>query len=164
MISFEKLTGDHWNDVKRIYQQGIETNNATFERTCPEWKVWDGSHLEKCRFIAVQDDQVIGWAALSSVSNRCVYEGVCEVSIYVDANFTGQGVGSKLMDTLIKCSEKENIWTLQAGIFPENIASIQLHKKHDFRRIGIREKIGKMNGVWRDVLLYERRSKVTGIE
>ena len=117
-----------------------------------------------CRLIAVINDTIVRWAALSNVSSRCVYSGVAEVGIYVDSEFRGKGVGDKLMNSLIKESELNGIWSLQAGIFPENIGSIKLHHKHGFRTIGIKELIGKMNKIWRDVAILERRSKTLGID
>lgn len=155
---------ESWPSVQRIYISGIATRNATFESEAPEWKAWDQSHRKDCRLIATIDDQITGWAALSNVSGRCVYAGVAEVSIYIDERFRGMGVGDLLMGQLIKESESNGIWTLQAGIFPENKASITLHLKNGFRILGIREKIGKMENTWRDTALLERRSRVVGID
>jgi L-amino acid N-acyltransferase YncA len=163
-VSIESLTHDVWEDVKRIYLSGIETKNATFETKAPEWEAWDQAHRKDCRFIAVVDHTVAGWAALSPVSGRCVYAGVAEVSVYVDAQFRGKGIGHALLARLITESEAKGVWTLQAGIFPENVGSIVLHTKHGFRQIGIREKLGKMDGRWRDVGLFERRSAVAGVD
>lgn len=153
-----------WSDVVKIYEAGIITKNATFQTEVPDWNSWDVSHRKDCRLVAKIVNKVIGWAALSSVSNRCVYAGVAEVSIYIAPDYRGSGVGSKLMEALIRESEFNGVWTLQAGIFPENTGSIQLHHKHGFRTIGIKERIGKMDGIWRDVLSLERRSKVVGID
>lgn len=153
-----------WNEVERIYQLGIATGNATFETQTPTWEHWDNVHLKSCRFIANLEKKIVGWAALSPVSSRCVYGGVAEISVYVDPSYNGMGVGTTLLQKLITESEKEGFWTLQAGVFPENKASISIHKKVGFREIGYREKIGKMkNGVWRDNLILERRSKTIGI-
>jgi L-amino acid N-acyltransferase YncA len=163
-INIEKMSDDLWEDVKRIYLAGIATKNATFEQQSPDWDRWDKAHRKDCRFIARIDNKITGWAALSNISERCVYSGVAEVSIYVDPDYARQGIGDQLMSSLIKGSESNGIWTLQAGIFPENISSIKLHEKYGFRIIGVREKIGKMDGKWRDVFLLERRSKKTGIE
>jgi len=163
-IIIQPLTDEKWNDVSRIYESGIATGNATFEKQVPDWETWDKSHRKDCRFIAFTGNHVAGWAALSIVSGRCVYAGVAEISIYVDADSRGKGVGDKLMYSIIKESESNGIWTLQAGIFPENIASIRLHEKHGFRIIGVREHIGKMDGKWRDTVIMERRSKITGID
>ncbi len=152
----------HWEDVKLIYLQGIATKQATFQTDAPLWEEWDKSHLPGFRYVALIKNIVAGWAALTPVSGRCVYAGVTEVSVYIHENFWGQGVGKSLLQKLIIETEKENIWTLQAGIFPENLSSIALHEKLGFRQVGYREKIGKMDGVWRDTVLLERRSKITG--
>jgi L-amino acid N-acyltransferase YncA len=152
----------HWEVVKRIYEEGIATGNATFQTSAPSWEEWNKDHLTTARFIAVDNHEILGWAALTPVSGRCVYAGVAEVSVYVAALARSKGVGKKLLEALINASEQNNLWTLQAGIFPENTASIKLHEANGFRIIGTREKIGKMNGVWRDTVLLERRSKVVG--
>lgn len=158
----ENMTKNDWKDVANIYRQGIQTKNATFEKDCPDWNTWDKNHRPDCRFVAKQNGKIIGWAALSNVSGRCVYAGVAEISVYVDSSFQGQGIGQKLIVELITESEKVNIWTLQAGIFPENKSSIRLHEKNGFRVVGIRERIGKMDNKWRDVILLERRSQLVG--
>jgi phosphinothricin acetyltransferase len=149
--------------VKEIYEQGIATKNATFETTAPEWEEWDKKYMSACRFVALLNDEVVGWAALTAVSGRCVYAGVCEISLYIHNDHKGKGVGKQLLDKLITSSEANGIWTLQAGIFPENAASIKIHLDLGFRELGRREKIGKMDGTWRDTVLLERRSKVVGI-
>jgi L-amino acid N-acyltransferase YncA len=159
MITLQDLRPDNWHDVRKIYLQGIATGQATFETAAPGWEQWDKGHLQSLRYIAMIDNQVCGWAALSPVSGRCVYGGVAEVSVYVHEDFRRQRVGHKLLENLIIESEKQGLWTLQAGIFPENLGSIRLHETLGFRFIGYREKVGKMNGVWRNVNLYERRSK-----
>jgi L-amino acid N-acyltransferase YncA len=158
-----------WEQVRAIYLEGIATGNATFEPGAPDWEKWDSAHLAEPRLVVRVKGHIAGWAALSRVSVRKVYAGVTEVSIYVGSRFHGQGIGDALLAALIDASEKAGLWTLQAGIFPENIASIELHKKHGFRVLGIREKVGKMTfgelqGKWRDVVLMERRSKVVGID
>jgi len=153
---------EHWPSVKKIYEEGIATGNATFQTTAPAWEEWDAAHVKNSRLVAIENNEVLGWAALTAVSSRCVYAGVGEVSVYVAAAARGKGLGKKLLQTLIKESEKNNFWTLQAGIFPENVASVKIHEDHGFRIIGRREKIGQMDGVWRDTLLLERRSKITG--
>jgi L-amino acid N-acyltransferase YncA len=162
-LHIKALCPDDWGAVRAIYQQGIATGNATFETTTPTWEGWDASHLPTCRLVALRDGQVVGWAALSPASGRRVYAGVAEVSVYVAAPARGQGVGKALLSALVEASEREGIWTLQAGIFPENEASIALHKSCGFRVVGRRERLGQMDGVWRDVLLMERRSTVTGV-
>jgi L-amino acid N-acyltransferase YncA len=163
MISIVAMQPEHWQQVKIIYEDGIKTSNATFETSAPEWEVWDQAHMQQCRLLAVENNTVLGWAALVPVSGRCVYAGVAEVSVYISADARGKGLGKLLLQKLIEESEANNLWTLQAGIFPENIASIKIHQDSGFRIIGKREKIGKMNGIWRDTLLLERRSDKVGV-
>lgn len=158
------LTQATWLAVRDIYLEGIATGNATFETKAPTWKRWDTNHLPFARLVLIENDEVLGWAALSRVSQREVYAGVVEVSVYVSEKARGRGVGSKLMDALITASEENGIWTLQAGIFPENVSSMKLHERHGFRQVGYREKIGKMNGRWRNTVLLERRSVVVGTD
>jgi len=153
------LVPSDWEQVKLIYEKGIATGNATFQTTAPSFAEWDNSHLITCRFVDDQDGIVRGWAALTPVSSRCVYAGVAEVSVYVDPAFSGKGIGSDLLNQLVRESEQEGIWTLQAGIFPENAASLKIHEKAGFRILGIWEKIGKQHGLWRDTVLLERRSQ-----
>jgi phosphinothricin acetyltransferase len=153
---------EDWKQVRAIYEEGIATGNATFETCSPEWDVWDSKHLGTCRLVARRGDEIVGWAALSHVSSRAAYRGVAEVSVYVGESAKGQGIGSELLSALIEASEIAGIWTVQAGIFSENVASLALHEKHGFRTVGIREKIGCLNGQWRDVVLMERRSKKAG--
>jgi L-amino acid N-acyltransferase YncA len=154
------MQDSQWEVVRAIYEEGIATGNATFETSAPEWEVWNAGHLKDCRFVAGCENEILGWAALSPVSGRCVYAGVGEVSVYVSAKARGLGVGRRLLSALVESSENAGLWTLQAGIFPENQASIAIHKLCGFRMVGRRERIGKMNGIWRDVLLLERRSQV----
>jgi len=154
---------EHWPEVLRIYLEGIATGNATFEVEAPSWEKWDGSHLPNCRLIAQEESKILGWAALSPVSSRRVYAGVAEVSAYVAEAARGKGIGKSLLSALIESSEDCGVWTLQAGIFPENAASITLHKSLGFREVGRRERIGKMGEAWRDVVLLERRSAKVGI-
>ena len=153
-----------WEKVCEIYTQGIETKNATFQVKAPNWQDWNNSHLNTCRIIAELSGEIVGWSALSPISSRCVYGGVAEVSVYVSNEYSGQKVGTKLLEKLIEESEKNGIWTLQAGIFPENEASLKIHTNLGFRTVGYREKVGKMNGIWRDTILLERRSTKVGIE
>lgn len=162
MISIRELEVHDWAEVKTIYLQGIATGQATFQTEAPSWQDWDKGHLPTLRYVAIHQQQVAGWVALSPVSGRCVYAGVAEVSVYVSAQFRGQQIGYQLLAYLIEHSEKQGIWTLRAGIFPENLPSIALHQKLGFRIVGYREKLGKQYGVWRDVNLLERRSKVAG--
>jgi L-amino acid N-acyltransferase YncA len=157
------MTEQDWQAVHEIYLQGIATGNATFEQSAPEWKEWDERHLPTCRLVASLAARVVGWAALSPVSSRCVYGGVAEVSIYVAEDARGHGVGRQLLAALVNASERNGIWTLQAGIFPENAASIHLHQQAGFRIVGIRERLGSMDGTWRDIVLMERRSAVVGV-
>ncbi len=148
----------HWPAVRRIFAQGIDSGISTFETSPPDWESWDRAHLQRPRLVARAGDVVVGWAALSPVSSRHVYRGVAEVSVYVDETHRGRGVGSLLLTRLVRESEREGIWTLQAGVFPENEASVALHRKGGFRVVGIRERMGKLWGRWRDILLLERRS------
>jgi phosphinothricin acetyltransferase len=162
-LSIEPLEADDWEAVRAIYVEGIATGNATFAQSAPDWDSWDSAHLKTCRLAARSRDGVLGWVALSPVSGRCVYAGVAEVSVYVAETERGRGIGIALLDALIPQSELNGIWTLQAGIFPENEASIRLHKRAGFRVVGVRERLGQMNGRWRDVVLMERRSSVIGV-
>ena len=157
------LLPEDYPAVKVIYEQGIATGNATFQLTSPSWEDWNHQHLMKGRLIAESETgEILGWAALTPVSGRCVYAGVAEVSVYIRADARGNGIGKQLLEALIHESEKENLWTLQAGVFPENIASLKIHEQCGFRKVGYREKIGKMHGVWRDTVLLERRSNLVG--
>ncbi|MBI5958262.1 MAG: N-acetyltransferase [Chloroflexi bacterium] len=151
-----------WPQVEAIYAQGIATGNATFETTVPSWDQFDAAHRSDCRLVAKRGSEVLGWAAISPYSRRNVYAGVAEESIYIAAAARGQGVGKALLNVLIAESEQAGVWTLQAGIFRENTASIALHEKCGFRMVGFRERIGRLHGVWRDVVLLERRSPVVG--
>ena len=172
-IQIAPMLPEDWDEVRRIYEEGIATGQATFETKAPTWEAWDAAHLREPRLAARHPGErakveqaskggLLGWAPLSRVSDRCVYAGVAEVSVYIDAAARGRGVGRALLGALIEGSERQGIWTLQAGIFPENIASIELHRRCGFRELGRRERLGKMGGVWRDVMLYERRSRSAG--
>jgi phosphinothricin acetyltransferase len=162
-VIIEAMQPQDWPTVRAIYLEGIATKNATFEISAPEWEKWDVAHLKNCRLVARHNGQVVGWAALSPVSSRCVYAGVAEESIYISESARGQGVGFKLLSALIEESEQAGLWTIQTGIFPENKVSLHLHERCGFRVLGVREKIGQMDGVWRDVVLMERRSRVVGV-
>ncbi|MGB7923339.1 MAG: N-acetyltransferase family protein [Pyrinomonadaceae bacterium] len=166
--SIETMKDDDWEEVRAIYLEGIATGNATFETDVPSWEQWSASHLRECRLVARSDSdgggRVVGWAALSPVSGRCVYAGVAEVSVYVGEKGRGQGMGRALLEALVEASEERGIWTLQAGIFPENVASIRLHLRCGFREVGRRERLGRRNGAWRDVMLLERRSRRVGAD
>jgi L-amino acid N-acyltransferase YncA len=175
-IAVRAMTGDDWPAVRAIYEAGIATGNATFETAVPSWRRWDAGHLPGHRLVAVvpglvgdvagdvedaadgPGDTVVGWAALSPVSDRCVYAGVAEVSVYVDPAHHGHGVGSTLMVALLERAEEGGIWTVQSQIFPENAASLAIHRRCGFRLVGRRERLGRMDGSWRDVVLLERRS------
>ncbi len=159
-FAIERMKGTDWSAVREIYLEGITTGNATFERKAPEWEDWDERHRPNCRLVARTDGRVVGWAALSPVSRRRVYSGVAEVSIYVAGRAAGQGIGKALLRALIQESDQAGVWTLQASIFPENRASLALHKACGFRVVGRRERIAQLNGVWRDTVLMERRRKV----
>ncbi|HSG82914.1 MAG TPA: GNAT family N-acetyltransferase [Gemmatimonadota bacterium] len=165
MIKIAPMGPEHWEEVRRIHLEGIATGEATFETdSAPDWAAWAEEHLGYGRLVAIEDGAVLGWAALTPVSDRCVYAGVAEVSVYVGADARGRGVGSQLLAGLIDESEKNGIWTLQAGIFSGNDRSIRLHEKHGFRVIGRRERLGKLAGRWQDVMLLERRSDRVGVD
>ncbi len=159
-MQVEPLTPAHWPAVARIYAEGIAGRNATFETDVPDWERWDASRLAEHRFVATEDDAVLGFAAVTPVSDRCVYGGVVENSVYVAAAAQGRGVGRALLTALVESTEAAGIWTIQSGIFPENEASLRLHEALGFRVVGRRERLGKLDGVWRDVLLVERRSSI----
>jgi phosphinothricin acetyltransferase len=158
-VIFRQMIEADWSQVVEIYTQGINTGNATFETEIPDWDKWNSGHIQTSRIVAVNEIEIIGWAALVPVSTRKVYSGVAEVSIYISNEYQGLKIGSKLLKQLIEESEKNGFWTLQAGIFPENKSSIKIHQNNGFRIVGYREKIGQMEGIWRDTVLLERRSK-----
>jgi phosphinothricin acetyltransferase len=160
----DEMSEADWGQVRLIYLEGIATGHATFEAEAPVWEKWDEAHLRHSRLVARSGDVIKGWAALSPVSGRCVYGGVAETSVYVGTNHRGEGLGRALLEALIISSERNGIWTLQAGIFPENSSSVALHRRCGFREVGRRERIGKMRDIWRDTLLLERRSKVVGVD
>ena len=165
----EALTAEHWPAVERIYAAGIATGHATFESRPPTWEEFDAGRLPDQRLVALEDDvTVVGWAAASAVSDRCVYAGVVEHSVYVDPAAQGRGVGRLLLDGLVASTEGAGIWTIQSGIFPENTASLALHHAAGFLDVGIRARVGRMaygplSGRWRDVVLVERRSDRVGV-
>ena len=160
--TIDLLRSSDWEQVRNIYLEGIATRNATFEVDAPGWGKWDSSHLAIGRLVARGPEDILGWGALSPISARSCYSGVAEVSVYVAAAHTGQGIGTALLRAVIEASEQAGFWTLQAGIFPENHASRALVGKCGFREVGHRERIGQLDGAWRDVLLFERRSKAAG--
>ena len=159
----EMLPAD-WPQVREIYLQGIAGGQATFETEAPAWENWDANHLGFARLLARDDGKVVGWAALSPVSSRRVYAGVAETSVYVLLERRGTGVGRHLLERLISESEQKGIWTLQAVMFPENTASVALHRACGFHEVGRRERISKLNGQWRDTIVLERRSRLIGID
>ncbi len=159
-IQIKPFSKIDWPIISAIYQEGIHTGIATFETKVPIWDTWDASHIKSCRLKAVSGDKIIGWAALSPTSKREVYKGVAEVSIYITSKFQNLGIGKLLLSRLISASEARGFWTLQAGIFSENKASIAVHKSLGFREIGYREKVGKLNDIWYDNTILERRSKI----
>ena len=154
----EQMRASDWEQVRAIYLEGIRSGHSTFETEAPSWEKWDEGHLQIARLVMRDGGTVLGWAALSPVSKRHVYRGVAEVTVYVSERERGQGIGRALLNALIDESEKNGIWTLQASIFPENVASVQLHLRCGFREVGRRERIAMLNGVWRDTLLFERRA------
>ena len=163
-FSIKTLGGGDWEELLAIYLEGLATGQATFETSAPTRPEWDAGHLPFARIGAFANDILLGWAALSQVSKRQAYAGVAEVSIYVTASARGKGVGKELLRRLIVEAETNGIWTLQASIFPENEASMKLHQRHGFRTVGRRQRISKLNGVWRDTVLLERRSEVVGTD
>lgn len=163
-VTLASLRPSDWQAVRAIYIEGMVTNQATFETAAPEWAEWDAAHRPDCRIVAWRGGEVMGWAALSPVSRRAVYSGVAEVSVYVAAAARGVGVGRMLLRALIDASEAAGVWTLQAGVFPENEDSVALHRACGFRVVGRRERIGRHHGQWRDTLLLERRSSSAGVD
>jgi L-amino acid N-acyltransferase YncA len=161
-LFIDQMGAEDWQQARLIYLEGIATGDATFETEAPEWRRWNETHLRFGRLVVREGDRILGWAALSPVSSRAVYAGVAEVSVYVSAAQRGKGVGRLLLTRLIEEAEKNGIWTLQAGIFPENMASIVLHQTCGFQEVGRRQKLGKLNDRWRDVMLLERRSQNVG--
>jgi L-amino acid N-acyltransferase YncA len=158
-VSVRDLRPDDWPEVSRIFDEGIATGNATFETKVPSWEAWDAAHLPGHRLVAERDGQVVGWIALAPVSARQCYAGVVEVSVYVGEEARGESVGAELLAALVEGSERAGIWTLETGAFPENEASLRLLRRYGFRTVGRRERIGRLHGVWRDVVLLERRSE-----
>ncbi|MFJ8064525.1 GNAT family N-acetyltransferase [Psychrobacillus sp. NPDC096426] len=161
-LVIDEMLETDWEQVKTIYIEGIQSGNATFQTKAPTWNEWNAVHFQKCRFIARMGREVVGWIAISPISSRESFAGVAEISIYLTNTIKGMGIGSKLLEALVKDSEQLGFWTLQAMIFPENQGSINLHKKFNFKEVGTRQRIGKLNGVWRDVVLLERRSEKVG--
>ena len=158
------MTADDWARVAEIYRSGMATGDSTFETEVPSYEQWDRDHVASPRLVARLDGDTVAWASLSRVSSRCVYEGVGEVSLYVDAGARGRGVGRALLEALVEASEDAGFWTLYAGIFPENQASLALFRGRGFRDYGVQERVGKMDGRWRDVIMLERRSARVGVD
>jgi phosphinothricin acetyltransferase len=158
-VIIDQMKASDWEQVRAIYLEGIRSGHSTFETDAPSWEKWDEGHLQFARLVMRDGETVLGWAALSPVSKRHVYRGVAEVTVYVSEAVHGQGIGRALLEALIDESERNGIWTLQASIFPENTASVQLHLRCGFREVGCRERIAMLNNIWRDTLLFERRSR-----
>jgi L-amino acid N-acyltransferase YncA len=158
-MEIRAMRAQDWPAVKTIYEQGIATRLATFETEAPAWEAWDAAHLAGPRLVAEEDGEVMGWAALSPVSRRPCYAGVVEESVYVADGARGRGVGAALLGRLCADAEAAGIWTIQTSIFPENVASIALHRRCGFRIVGVRERIGQLDGVWRNTVLMERRAQ-----
>jgi L-amino acid N-acyltransferase YncA len=163
-VKIQQMIKEDWEAVHEIYVEWIHTGNATFDTEPPTWEEWDKGHVKTCRLVAQLGEQVVGWAALSQSTHKKAYRGVAEISIYVSKASSGMGVGTKILEEMVKVSEKAGFWTLQALIFPENTASIKLHLRFGFDIVGTRKRVGQLNGVWRDVVLLERRSTLVGID
>ena len=159
-MELRDLRADDWPEVARIYREGIETGNATFETEVPSWETWDAAHLRAHRLVAERGGQIVGWIALLPVSSRECYSGVAEISEYVSEEARSQGIGRELLAAAIESSERGGIWTLQTSVFPENEASLRLLRRFGFREVGVRERIGRLHGIWRNTVLVERRSEV----
>lgn len=160
-MTLEKATKEYWKEISEIYYEGIKSGSSTFQTKVPSWEEWDNGHIRECRYIALEEGEVIGWIALSLTNNSCTYRGVAELSVYIKSTFRNKKVGSILLKKVIEESEKLGYWTLQANIIEENIASIKLHEKQGFRIVGFREKIGQTaDGIWKNTILVERRSKI----
>jgi L-amino acid N-acyltransferase YncA len=159
-MELRALRPEDWPAVRAIYEAGIATGDATFETAAPDWSDWDSGHLDDHRLVARLEGRVVGWAALAPVSDRCAYAGVAEDSVYVAPDAQGRGVGRALLAAVVASAERGGIWTVQTGIFPENQPSVLLHQACGFRVVGVRERLGRLHGRWRDVLLLERRSPV----
>jgi L-amino acid N-acyltransferase YncA len=162
-VDVRLMRSEDWPAIQKIYSEGIASGDATFETETPDWAKWNQAHRQDCRLVACDSHGILGWAALCPVSTRHVYSGVAAVSVYVATEARGRGVGRMLLQSLIEQSGRCGIWTLQAGIFPENVPSIALHKSCGFREVGLRQKLGQRDGIWRDVLLLERRSSTVGV-
>ena len=151
------LHPDDYPAVAAVFAEGLATGRATFETVVPSWEEWDAGHLPEHRFVAEVDGEVVGWIAVVPYSRRAVYRGVGEESVYVAARARGRGVGRALLEAVIESARSGGLWTLQAGVFPDNVASLELHRRLGFREVGVRERIGQLAGTWRDVVLLELR-------
>ncbi|MGH9366214.1 MAG: GNAT family N-acetyltransferase [Thermoanaerobaculia bacterium] len=161
--AIEPMAPGDWEEVRRIYLEGIAKGDATFETEAPSFPQWDAAHRREARLVARGEGSLLGWAALSPISPRRVYAGVAEVSVYVARAARGRGIGKSLLTELVRRSEQTGVWTLQAGIFPENEASLALHRGCGFRLVGTRRRLARLAGIWRDVMLLERRSDTVGL-
>ena len=161
-VTVVPLREAHWPAARAVFEEGIEAGLATFETAAPDWRTWDAAHRPDCRLAAVADGAVGGWAALSPVSGRAAYAGVAEVSVYVARAHQGRGIGRRLLEELVACSETAGVWTLQAVVFPQNAVSLSAHRRVGFREVGRRERIARLRGVWQDTVLLERRSTRVG--
>jgi L-amino acid N-acyltransferase YncA len=157
-MEIRSMQRDDWPRAREIYEQGIATRQATFETEAPDWETWDAGHLAEPRLVAEENGVVVGWAALSRVSHRACYAGVAEESIYVAEGARGRGIGLALLTQLCADADAAGIWTIQTSIFPENVASLELHRRCGFRVVGTRERLAQLDGVWRDIVLLERRA------
>lgn len=164
LLEIRPMLATDWTTVAAIYQHSLEAGTASLDTEVPTWEEWDKSHLRVGRLVATAHDRVVGWIALTAISTREVYKGVASISVYISHRHQGKSIGKFLMEQLIIESERNGIWTLQSNIFPENQPSIRLHRKLGFRTVGYREKIGCLNGLWRNIVLMERRSKTVGIQ
>ena len=163
LITIDKMTPDDWDAVRSIYYDGIATGNATFETDVPDWQEWDQNHLKACRLVARNQERVVGWCGLIPLSKRAAFTGVAEVTTYVEEAERGKSIGSALLSAMVSLSEEESLWSLQAFMFPENKASVSLHKHCGFRKVGVFRSLGRLGGKWRDVLIMERRSAKVGL-
>ena len=159
MVDIRRMRPEDWPEVEAIYAAGIRTGEATFETETPSWEEFDAGRLAEHRLVAVEDDRVVGWAALSPTSPRPCYAGVVENSVYVAADARGRGVGRALLEALVSGADDAGLWTIQTSVFPENTATLALHERAGFRVVGRRERVAQLGGVWRDTLLLERRSR-----
>jgi len=162
-LLIEHFRTEDWDQVNKIFIQGIETGNSTFTKVPPSQEEWESTYVLESCIVARINNEVVGWVAIKPVSNRPVFVGVAEVSVYIRKGFRGNSIGKRLLSSVIDWSEANGYWTIQSNIFPENISSIKLHKSLGFKEVGVREKIGQMDGRWRDIILLDRRSNKVGV-